>query len=117
MTSERKIQNEIRLAVGRHPGATIWRNQVGVTVHAGRTVTYGLCRGSSDLIGIREVLITPEHVGKTIGQFVALEIKTETGRLSAEQSMYLALVNKRGGVGVVVMSPEDAIEALARCTL
>lgn len=112
--SERKIQNDIRLALGRVPGLVLWRNQVGVAVHNGRTVTYGLCRGSSDLIGIRVVAITPEHVGTTIGQFVAIEIKTPNGRLSPEQAMYMSLVNSRGGLAIVARSAEEAADLIAR---
>ena len=47
-----------------------------------------------------------------IGRFLALEVKTETGRVSKEQTMFLALVNKRGGYACVVRSVEDAIAAV-----
>ena len=76
--SEHEIQQRIRLACGR--GAVrLWRNNTGALVdRQGRLVRFGLCRGSSDLISLRSLEITPELVGQRIAQFVALET---TGRL------------------------------------
>ncbi len=112
--SERRILNQTRLACGRLPHATLWRNEVGTARHENRVVRYGLCVGSADLIGIRSVLITPDHVGTTIGQFVAIELKTETGRTTREQDQFLALVTKRGGLAAVIRDPETARELLCR---
>ena len=116
MQSEAKIQHDVRLALG----ATIplWRNEVGVVRFEDkqgkpRTVSFGLCKGSSDLIGIRPLLIIPEHVGRTIGQFVAFELKTVKGRATKEQKMFLELIERNGGVAAIVRSVEDAREALA----
>jgi len=74
----------------------------------GRLVTYGLCKGSSDLIGLSQVLIGPEHLGQTLALFTALEVKTSRGRLSAEQEKFLRLVQQLGGRGGVVRSVEEA---------
>ena len=46
---------------------------------------FGLCKGSSDLIGLRVLEITPKLVGQRLAQFVALEVKTAQGVLSPEQ--------------------------------
>ena len=71
--SEHEIQQRIRLACGR--GAVrLWRNNTGALVdQQGRFVRFGLCKGSSDLIGLRSVVVTPKMVGQRIAQFVALE--------------------------------------------
>ncbi len=114
MSSERLILNQTRLLCGRLPHATLWRNEVGTAKHENRVVRYGLCVGSADLIGIRELTITPELVGSTVGQFVALELKTPTGRLSAEQRQFIALVQRRGGLAAVVRDPAHAKEILCR---
>jgi hypothetical protein len=61
--SEHEIQQRIRLACGRGP-VRLWRNNTGALVdQQGRCVRFGLCKGSSDLIGLRSVVVTPEMAG------------------------------------------------------
>jgi hypothetical protein len=48
----------------------------------GRLVRFGLGKGTSDLIGLRSVVVSPEMVGQRLAQFVALEIKTARGVVS-----------------------------------
>lgn len=112
MKSERALQTEIRLGCGQLPNARLWRNQVGVAKHEGRVVRYGLAVGSSDLIGIRAVTITPAHVGRVLGQFAAVEIKTDSGRLSTEQILWAECVSRWGGLAVTVRSLDEALAAL-----
>ena len=106
--SEHEIQQRIRLACGRGP-VRLWRNNTGALVDKqGRFVRFGLCKGSSDLIGLRSVVVTPEMVGQRIAQFVALEIKTAGGVVSSEQRAFLQLVQQLGGLGAVCRSIEQA---------
>lgn len=82
--SEDYTQSLTRLSLGKQ-GATMFRNNVGALQDStGRLVRYGLANDSadlneqfksSDLIGLRPVLITAAMVGWTIGQFVAVECK------------------------------------------
>jgi hypothetical protein len=106
--SEHEIQQRIRLACGR--GAVrLWRNNTGALVdQQGRFVRFGLCKGSSDLIGLRSVVVTTEMVGQRIAQFVALEIKAPQGVVSPEQQAFLRLVQELGGVASVCRSIEQA---------
>jgi hypothetical protein len=110
--SEHEIQQRIRLACGR--GAVrLWRNNTGALVdQQGRFVRFGLCKGSSDLIGLRSLEITPELVGLRLAQFVALEIKTAQGVLRPEQQAFLRLVQQLGGVAAVCRSVEEAEQLL-----
>lgn len=113
--SETTILRAVHLAVGSRPDVRLFRNNVGVATHAdGSRVVYGLCPGSSDLIGWRIVTVTPEMVGKPLAQFVALEVKTPTGRVTPEQRTFITAVTKSGGLGVVVRSAEDAIKEITR---
>jgi hypothetical protein len=113
--TERELQHAIRLALGRHPNVRLFRNNVGeadfVDRHGRRQrVVYGLCKGSSDLIGWR----TLELPTGPIAQFVAVELKTPDGRLTPEQRMFLDLVEKRGGLAAVCRSVEDAVNLFER---
>jgi len=109
---EHEIQQRIRLACGRGP-VRLWRNNTGALVdQQGRFVRFGLCKGSSDLIGLRSLEITPELVGQRVAQFVALEVKTAQGVLSPEQRAFLRLVQELGGVTAVCRSVEEAEQLL-----
>ena len=106
--SEHEIQQRIRLACGRR-AVRLWRNNTGALVdQQGRFVRFGLCKGSSDLIGLRSLEITPEMVGQRVAQFVALEVKTASGVVSSEQRAFLQLVQQLGGVAAVCRSIEQA---------
>jgi len=106
--SEHEIQQRIRLACGRGT-VRLWRNNTGALVdQQGRFVRFGLCKGSSDLIGLRSLEITPEMVGQRVAQFVALEVKTASGVVSSEQRAFLQLVQQLGGVAAVCRSIEQA---------
>ena len=106
--SEHEIQQQIRLACGRGP-VRLWRNNTGALVdQQGRFVRFGLCKGSSDLIGLRSLEITPEMVGTRIAQFVAIEVKTATGAIRPEQVRFLRLVQQLGGVAAICRSIEQA---------
>lgn len=85
--SEVRQQSLIRLDAA---DCNVWltRNNVGALVDArGVPVRYGLANESKaqneqvksgDLIGIRPILIGPQHVGQLIGQFVSVEAKHQT---------------------------------------
>jgi hypothetical protein len=113
--SEQEIQQRIRLACGHGP-VRLWRNNSGALVdQQGRLVRFGLCKGSSDLIGLRSVVVSPEMVGQRLAQFVALEIKTARGVVSPEQRAFLELVEQLGGMAAVCRSVEAAEQALLPC--
>ena len=91
----------------------LWRNNTGALVdQQGRFVRFGLCKGSSDLIGLRSLEITPELVGQRLAQFVALEVKAANGVVSPEQRAFLQLVQQLGGMAAVCRSVEEAEQLL-----
>ena len=106
--SEQETQQQIRLQLGRGP-VRLWRNNCGALLdQRGQMVTYGLCKGSSDLIGLRQVVIGPEHLGQTLAVFSAIEVKGPRGRATAEQLAFIAAVQRLGGLAGVARSVEDA---------
>jgi hypothetical protein len=116
MATEAEVQNSIRLAINR--GDTrVFRNHCGRVQDArsGRWHVFGLAPGSSDLIGIRRVRITPEMVGQTVGLFVAVEVKSPTGgRVSPEQSAFLDFVTGFGGIAGIAKSADEALAIVGR---
>jgi hypothetical protein len=82
--SEAALQNLVRLEASR-VGGRLWRNNNGAgALSDGSYIRWGIANDSaavnkvcksSDLIGIRPVVIRPEHVGHTMGVFLAREIK------------------------------------------
>jgi hypothetical protein len=98
---ESDLYGPILLALSR-AGARVFRNNVGQARYkGGHVVRYGLAPGSADLIGW-----TPD------GRFLALEVKTPRGRLSAQQAAFLDAVRAAGGVAACVRSADEALAAL-----
>ena len=122
---ETNLQNQIRVGIQEQIGSNIrtYRNNTGeawqgkssrtslghVVIENPQRVKYGLKKGSSDLIGIYQIEITPEMVGKKIGIFTAIEIKTEKGVVSKEQKDFINTITKLGGIAGTARSVEDAI--------
>jgi len=108
--AETTLQQQIRLALGTNPDARIFRNQVGSLPdpRTGRLVTFGLARGSADLIGWRSITVTPAMVGTRLAIFTSIEVKTPTGRVRPEQQAWLETVQQAGGIAIVARSVPDA---------
>lgn len=109
--AETTLQQQIRLALGSRSDLRIFRNQVGSLPdpRTGRLVTFGLARGSADLIGWRTVTIGPEHIGLRLAVFTSIEVKTPTGRVRPEQHAWLNVVSGAGGLAGVARSTIDAL--------
>lgn len=82
--SESRQQSLVRIDASQN-GVWLTRNNVGALIDSrGVPIRYGLANESKaqnkqvksgDLIGIKPVLIGPQHVGTVIGQFVSREVK------------------------------------------
>jgi len=107
---EGTISDVIREDLGCHPDLVLWRQNTGEaefwdarTARAMR-VRYGLCPGSSDIVGIL----------KPKGRFIAFEVKRPGEDATPEQLAFLNVVRMHGGFGAVVHSKEEARAAVAR---
>lgn len=99
LKTEANIQGLIMMALSQ-AGCLVWRQDTGAykDPKSGRLIRYGLCKGSSDVIGV-----CPD------GKFLAVEVKTKTGRVRPEQETFIAAVKRAGGRAGIARSVEDAL--------
>ncbi|APT57794.1 hypothetical protein RGI145_12400 [Roseomonas gilardii] len=118
----------VLLALGRRADVRMFRNTCGVgwtgqvvqedratgmvLLQNARRVQFGLAPGSSDLIGVQAVLITPEMVGQTIGRFTAVETKGAKTRVEAHQIAFIETMRRFGAVGGIARSADEALALL-----
>lgn len=94
--TESQIMHDIQLEASKL-GCRLFRNNVGQARDAsGAVIRFGLCKGSSDLIGW-----TPT------GRFLAIEVKKPGGRIRPGQPEFIAAVRQAGGVSGICYSVED----------
>ena len=77
-------------------------NPTDVLIRNAAPLKAGLCKGSSDIIGWKPVVITPDMVGKTVAIFTAIEVKYGTTRITEEQQNFVDQVNKHGGLAKII---------------
>jgi hypothetical protein len=107
-------------------GARLFRNNCGVLKDRnGRPVRYGLANDSkalnqqlksSDLIGWKPTLITPDMVGGVFAQFVSIEMKADgwrfrpTDERAVAQRRWLDMVRNDGGLAGFMIDPARGFE-------
>ena len=111
LSNEAYVQNKIRLAVASGD-VRLFRNNTGALLDMqGRLVKFGLCKGSSDLIGFRSITITPDMVGQKIAVFSAIEVK-DKGKATVDQKNFINIINNAGGYAGVAKNVNDAKKIL-----
>lgn len=98
--TEAVLQKLILARLSTIPGVWVWRNNTG----AGRTpegyVRFGI-PGQADISGL--------ILG---GRRVEIEVKSTTGRVTAEQAAFGGRIAALGGLYIVARTPEDALTPL-----
>lgn len=97
--TEQQIQNDIILEINKR-GHRLWRANAGKVVTKDNRVIKLLPKGFPDTFGYR----------KTDGKFIAIEVKTETGRLRPEQKKFKAFAETQNILYGVARSVEEAIK-------
>lgn len=96
--SEANIVNDCLISISK-AGGLAWRNNTGVLQDkTGRPVKFGLCVGSSDIIGV-----CPD------GKFLAVECKRGKGKATDNQLKFIQAVQAKGGRAGVARCAEDAV--------
>lgn len=121
--NEKEIMREIMLAAPAH-NSRWFRNNVGTLQDVrGNYIKYGLCTGSSDLIGFTGINITQEMVGRIMAVFTAIEVKRigwtppkSGSRLSdwQQQLNFITQVKKFGGIACLATNIEHVNEAISQ---
>lgn len=118
---EHDIQNSIRNALAgkcRLFRANVGEGWTGEAVHLPngdvllknpRRFNTGLPKGFPDTFGWRTIVITPEMIGQPMAQFLGIEVKTQKGRASSEQSKFINVLNSTGGRGAICRNDQDAL--------
>ena len=105
--NENQIQNAILTYLSYRRDIFAWRNNTTGIFDArkGRYRSSGKfsLKGVADILGITDD-----------GRFLALEVKSATGRPSKDQSNYLSHIETFGGIAGIVRSVEDVIELLKK---
>jgi len=118
MVTEKDIEKKIIMSV-QGAGSVVFKNNVGYAQktdpNTGKKywIRFGLCEGSSDLIGITPVTITQGMVGKTIGVFTAIEVKKDVTKSYDKHRMdtqkrFIDFINRNGGFAFKSDDPEKA---------
>ncbi len=117
--SESRQQSLVRLDAAER-GVWLTRNNVGALLDTrGVPVRYGLANESkaqneviksADLIGIKPLLIGPQHVGQVIGQFVSRECKHEGWKYTGDkrevaQLAWATFILSKGGDAAFCSGP------------
>ena len=110
ITTEKDVERTLILHASQC-GSTLFKNNVGkLRDERGNIVNFGLCKGSSDLIGWTPITNTPDMVGSKIAVFTAVEVKLNKNgkyRATEEQKNFINAVKYNGGYAGVADCKED----------
>ena len=96
---ESNVQALILLALSE-AGCLVWRQNTGsLPDRNGRLVRFGLCVGSSDIVGLC-----------SDGKFLAIEVKTAIGQPTDAQLRFIQAVQRQGGRAGIARSAAEAVE-------
>lgn len=99
MVSESKIQNDILIEINRR-GHRLFRANAGKVITRDNRIIKLLPKGFPDTFGYR----------KSDGKFIAIEVKTESGRLRPEQKKFRDFAETQNILYGVARSVEEAIK-------
>ena len=111
--NEKEVEKKLILHASQ-VGSTVFKNNVGMAFKEinGKKypIHFGLCEGSSDLIGWTPIVITPDMVGKKVALFTAVEVKLDKNgkyRATEKQKNFITAVISAGGLATIADCNED----------
>lgn len=106
MKLEKVIEKEI-LDFLTSIGWFVWKNKSMGTFDPVRNI-YRKSRNKHSINGTSDIL------GLVGGRFLAIEVKSESGKATDDQRVFIARVNQEGGIAFVTRSLENALEQLQK---
>ena len=111
--NEKEVEKKLIL-YSSQMGSILFKNNVGMAFKEinGKKypIHFGLCEGSSDLIGWTPIVITPDMVGKKVALFTAVEVKLNKNgkyRATEKQKNFIKAVIDAGGLATIADSYDD----------
>lgn len=98
------IQKQILDYLKMRKDLVCWRNQ-NIGIYDPKIKKF---RSSNSIPGASDIF----GVWKSTGQFIAIEVKSEIGRLSDNQRNFLKMISDCNGIAIVARSLEDVIKGL-----
>jgi hypothetical protein len=111
--NETQIQNDILCALSAN-GYLVNRQHVGTfrSLYGNRTINVGQ-EGMADIAAVVPVTIAADMVGRTIGVYVEVEVKTLKGKQRDGQKLREHAVKKRGAAYIIARSPAEALDKIS----
>jgi len=98
---EKEIEKQILDYLSLLPECFVWKcNNFGTYGKFRKAKSKHIINGVSDILGIYK------------GRFLAIEVKTKTGKTSTEQDQFLENIRIQGGISFVARSLEEVKEYL-----
>ena len=95
------FRNAVGYGLATNPKAIHRLDNGKFLVDRGTPLRFGLLPGSSDMIGYKPTIITPDMLGQTVAIFQGIEVKTEHDRLSEEQRKWNRALIRDGAIAEV----------------
>ena len=93
---EKEIEKQILELLEQTPDCFTWKcNNFGTYGKFRKAHSRFIINGVSDILGIYQ------------GSFLAIEVKTKTGKVSPEQQQFIDNINRLGGIAFVARSTDD----------
>lgn len=105
------VVGEITMARAR---GSVMLNPGDAVVRSARWLHAGLQKGSGDLIGWTEVVVTAEMVGQKVAVFTSVEAKHGSGRSTTEQKRWRKNVLDAGGFAGEARNDVDALAIIGK---
>lgn len=116
----RLLRNQVGMAYMANRARTLQRGET-YTARGGETILFdcrkavtGLGKGSPDLVGWSPMVVTPEHVGRSLAVFAGVEVKRPGQKPRPDQQQWLDMLASQGALAGCATSPEDLNHILFR---